>query len=241
MDAAGIARVVLVHSTSAYGFENGYEADCAARYPDRFVAVGGIDALAPDAPQRIAYWVRERGIAGLRIYAAGPAVANEDAAFIDDPASFPAWNTVAEFGIPMILHVRFHALPRVEALLKRFPQIPMILDNLAAPPIDDGLPYAAADALFALAKYPQLYLKVTSIVLQRDLSRGSGNFGTFFERVVAEFGAERLLWGSNFPGSPGTLAELYALANRELATLSDAARKQIFGATALRLYPGLLR
>jgi predicted TIM-barrel fold metal-dependent hydrolase len=239
MDAANIERVVLVHSTSAYGYENGYEADCAARHPHRFVAVGGIDALAADAPQRITYWIRERGLSGVRIYAAGTSVANDDAAFIDDPASFPAWETIAELGIPMVLQVRFHVLPRVETLLARFPQVPIILDNLASPPLDDGPPYALAAPLFALAKYPQLYLKVTSILLRRDLSRGRGDFGSFFARAVAEFGAERILWGSNFPGSAGTLAELRALAERELASLPGVVRQQIFSGTALRLYPGL--
>jgi L-fuconolactonase len=241
MDSAHIDRVVLVHSTSAYGYENGYEADCAARFPDRFVAVGGIDAGAPDAPATINYWIRERGLAGLRIYAAGNAMLDDDATFLDDPANFPAWETFAELGIPLVVQIRFPALPRLARLLERFPTVPVILDNLAMPPLDDGPPYAAAGSLFALARHPQLFMKITSILLHRGFRGGRGDFGSFFAKVVAEYGAERVMWGSNFPGSEGTPGELLALARRECAGLDAAAQRAIFGETALRLYPALTR
>jgi len=56
---------------------------------------------------------------------------------------------------------------------------------------------------------------------------------------VATFGAERLAWGSNFPTSPGTLAEIRATAEARLASLSATDREWIFGKTAQKLYPRL--
>jgi predicted TIM-barrel fold metal-dependent hydrolase len=57
--------------------------------------------------------------------------------------------------------------------------------------------------------------------------------------VVETFGADRLAWGSNFPTSPGTLAEIKATAEERLKTLSDADRESIFATTAQKLYPQL--
>jgi L-fuconolactonase len=57
--------------------------------------------------------------------------------------------------------------------------------------------------------------------------------------VVDTFGAQRLAWGSNFPTSPGTLAEILATAQAGLASLSEEDREWIFSKTALTLYPTL--
>jgi predicted TIM-barrel fold metal-dependent hydrolase len=47
MDAAKVDRAILVQAFGAYKYDNSYVADAAARYPDRFVAVCIVDAVAP--------------------------------------------------------------------------------------------------------------------------------------------------------------------------------------------------
>lgn len=239
MDAAGIERAVLVHSTAAYGYENRYEAECAARYPDRLCAVGGVDVTAADAREQIRYWTRDRGLAGMRIYGAGTALADDATPFLDDPKTFGAWETMRELQLPMVLQLRFKALARLERLLERFPDVPMIVDNLASPPIVDGPPFDAARALFALARFPNVFFKVTSIALLREWPGGVATRTAFLQRVVETFGADRVLWGSNFPGSPGTLGELLDLARSAFGFLSERDRQWVFRDTALRLYPRL--
>jgi predicted TIM-barrel fold metal-dependent hydrolase len=57
--------------------------------------------------------------------------------------------------------------------------------------------------------------------------------------VVAEFGANRLAWGSNFPASEGTLPQLLKEAKAALSCLSSADQEWIFSRTAQVLYPTL--
>ena len=52
--------------------------------------------------------------------------------------------------------------------------------------------------------------------------------GTLAKHLVAEFGASRVVWGSNFPASERSLPELVALANDTLAFLPEADREWIF-------------
>src|ERR1700679_697736 len=61
MDAAGIAKAAIVHSSTTYGFDNSYVADAVAIDPKRIDGVFSVDILAPDAPQKIRHWV-ERGL-----------------------------------------------------------------------------------------------------------------------------------------------------------------------------------
>jgi predicted TIM-barrel fold metal-dependent hydrolase len=62
---------------------------------------------------------------------------------------------------------------------------------------------------------------------------------TFFGRLVADFGASRIAWGSNYPASERPLAELVALAHETLAFLPETDREWIFSRTAQALYPTL--
>lgn len=236
MDRAGVAKAAVVHSSTTYGFDNSYVVDGCAQYPDRLAAVGSVDVLQPDAPERIRAWAG-RGLAGLRLFTGG-STKEFDPSELDDPRSFPAWELCAELGLSMCIQTGPVGLPQVTALAKRFPTVPIILDHLGRPDVADGAPYARANALFALAPLPNIYLKLTPRIFG-DVKKELASADTFFPHVVQEFGAQRMAWGSNHPTSPGTLAAILATAQAGLASLSEEERSWIFGKTAQRLYPGL--
>ena len=64
----GIDRTVLVQGYGPYAFDNSYAADCAAARRDQFAAVCIVDQDAADAPDKLTYWVKERGVQGLRLF-----------------------------------------------------------------------------------------------------------------------------------------------------------------------------
>jgi predicted TIM-barrel fold metal-dependent hydrolase len=128
MDAAGVARAVLVQASTAYGYDNAYAADSAAAHPQRFAAVCCIDVRAPDAAERLRYWIRERGMNGVRLINPGGAAA-EDAGWVDDPATFPAWEAAAGLRVPVALQLKSGGLVRLPALLARFPDVRVIVDH----------------------------------------------------------------------------------------------------------------
>ena len=67
MDAAGVAKAAVVHSSTTYGFDNSYVVDGCAMYPDRLVAVGSVDMLDDKVDAVIRCWTG-KGLAGLRIF-----------------------------------------------------------------------------------------------------------------------------------------------------------------------------
>ena len=59
-------------------------------------------------------------------------------------------------------------------------------------------------------------------------------------RALATFGAERLLWGSDFPQTPdASYHDLLELARRATSGFPPTARDLFFGGTALALWPEL--
>jgi L-fuconolactonase len=236
MDAAGIAKSALVQASTCYGHDNSYLADAVAARPARFTGVFSVDVFRPDAPERIRHWLG-RGLAGLRVFIAGHTAAAQDAR-LDDPRSFPAWQCAEEAGIPVCVQLRANGLPQLAALLERFPRARIVLDHMARPAIGDGPPYSAAASLFALARYPNLHLKLTTHNV-REARAGRATPASFFGRVAEEFGARRIAWGSNYPASEGTLPDLLAEARAALAPLARADQDWIFSGTAQALYPAL--
>ena len=236
MDDAGVGKAAVVHSSTTYGFDNSYVVESCNRYPGRLIAVGSVDVLAPEAVATIRQWV-DRGLAGLRLFTGG-STKEFDPSELDDPRAFPAWELCGELGLTMCIQTGPVGLPQVTALAKRFPGVPIILDHLGRPDVTDGPPYRAAQTLFDLASIPSIYLKLTPRIMS-DSTKGAATPATFFSKLVATFGAKRLAWGSNFPTSPGHLAEIKSTAQSRLATLSDHDREWIFARTAQTLYPGL--
>ena len=236
MDQAGIAKSALVQASTCYGHENSYIADAVAAHPNRFTGVFSVDVLAPDAPEKIRYWVG-RNLTGMRLFTAGSTMPNQ-ADWVDDPRSFPAWECASELGIPVCMQMTVKAIPQLTRMLERFPNARVILDHLAKPTLSDGPPYSGAGDVFGLADCKNLFLKLTPRTVA-EARNGKSTHATFFPLLVSKFGASRIAWGSNYPASEGSLPELLKVSQTALSVLSPEDRDWIFSGTALTLYPAL--
>jgi len=236
MDVAGVDKAAIVQASTCYGHDNSYVADAVAAYPQRFTGVFSVDVLAPDAPAQMRRW-HAKGLTGLRLFTFGSTMA-EQANWLDDPKSYPAWTCAGDLGLSVCLQMSAKAIPQAASMAARFPNVRIILDHCARPVLEDGPPYTAAASLFGLARLPNVYLKLTPRIFAES-RRGKAAPDTFFPKLAAEFGAQRMAWGSNYPSSEGSLPELLATARASVASLSAADQDWIFGKTAQTLYPAL--
>src|SRR5271154_5361005 len=161
MDEAGVAKAAIVHSSTAYGYDNSYVADAVVAVPSRFTGVFSIDALAPDAVKTFDAWLA-RGCTGMRLFTTGSTLPDQSTWFVD-PKTYPFWEHASATNIPVCMQMKQEGLPLSRQIMDRFPKVTMILDHLARVPFEDGPPYEGAAELLALAKYQQLFLKITPI------------------------------------------------------------------------------
>jgi len=236
MDSTGVQKAAIVQASTCYGHDNSYVADAVAAYPNRFTGVFSVDVLAADAPERMRHWY-DKGLTGMRLFTFGSTM-SEQADWLDDPKSYPAWECASELGLSICLQMSSKAIPQAIRMADRFPKVRIVLDHCARPELADGPPYSAAANLFALARYSNIYLKLTPRVFAES-RRSKATPETFFPRLVAEFAASRLAWGSNYPSSEGTLPQLLAMARQSLICLPAADQDWIFGGTAQTLYSAL--
>ncbi|MFE6888106.1 amidohydrolase family protein [Streptomyces sp. NPDC057694] len=237
MDATGIAQAVLVQATTNYGYDNSYVLDSTRRQPDRFVAVGTVDPLRPDAADSLKAAVGEGGLSGVRLFTSGSTVPTQGEWFAA-PETHPFWEQAAELNLPVCLQMRLGAATaQLTELLNRFPGVTVLLDHIGYPDIAAS-PARAGAEVAELAVHPGLHLKLTHRNLERLQDAGE-RAADFLDPVLGAFGAGRIAWGSNCPAAEQSLPELLALAEQVLAGLPESDRRQIFAGTARRLYGSL--
>jgi len=233
MTAAGVDRAAVVQASTVYGHDNAYTADCARGHPDKFVGVGSADFRTPDAVVTASYWMRERGLAGLRLFTQGTTM--ELAPWLDDPATFPAWEWTEEQAIPVCVQAGVVAVPQLENLSRRFPRVIVVLDHICRmrfsgrPVLEDLAP------VLPLAEYPNIYLKVTTNNLDTAQASPEGPPG-LLRLLVDRFGADRMVWGSNYPAYHGSFGSRVELLTNALAGLDDKDAEAIAFRTAEGLY-----
>lgn len=233
MDAAGVDFAMVVQASTAYGHDNRYVADSVAAHPDRFAGVFSVDMLSPTAVDDIKKWT-DAGLVGLRLFTTGSTMPGQ-APGLDDERSFAGWAMCEAQRIPVCLQMTMSGLPALRNVLRRFPEIRVLLDHFARPDLSDGAPYEAAADLFALASAPGVYLKLTDRTI-RQAAAGRSTHADFFARLLSSFGAGRVAWGSNFPSAEGSLPSLLATARAAMQHLSAADQAQILGGTARDIY-----
>jgi L-fuconolactonase len=236
MHEGGVAQSVLVQASTCYGHDNRYVVACVQDHPRVFAGVFSADFASPDAIERIGHWM-QAGLSGARVFVAGHTTSDASVR-LDDPRSFPTWEYLTEQRIPVSVQLRADKLDQLQAVLARCPEAVVLLDHCARPELGDGPPYAKANPLFALARYPHLSLKYTTHNV-RESTLGLATQASFAKALADNFGAQRMAWGSNFPASAGSLGALLQDALDATASLGTEEQGWIFSRTARTLYPVL--
>lgn len=236
--AAGVNRTVVVQAVS----DTGETADllAAAAISDGLVAgvVGWADLTAPDLPDEL-HRLRElpggKRLVGIRHQAHD----EPDPAWLARPDVLRGLGVLVEQGLAYDFLIRTRELPAARAAAEEVDGLTFVVDHCAKPPIADGATEPWAGRLAELARLPNVVCKVSGLVTEAAWADWTvDDLRPYTDRVLALFGPDRLLFGSDWPVC--TLAASYhdvLVAAREcLAGLSDAERSAVFGGTAARVY-----
>jgi len=138
-------------------------------------------------------------------------------------------------------------LPSIEALLAHPKAVPVVIDHWGFPRAEPGAAPSAAlkfdekafGEVCALGrKHENLYLKLSAHFRVSSQDAPHTDLQPRFDQAVEAFGADRLMWGSDFPFvqlNGGQRASLEAVRTFSSA-LAPGARDAILGGTARRLF-----
>ncbi len=225
---------VLIQINGVY--DNAYLTECLRRFPGRFSGVGLVDIGSPDALDKLADFPA-LGLEGVRLNASNRSPGA-------DPLAI--WRKADELGL--IISCAGQAgefgSPDFENIVKELPNLKVIIEHLGGGGRDTA-PYDAYHRVLALAQYPNTYMKIPGLgeICARPMPfvqpfPFANNVPPLVEMAVTAFGAQRLMWGSDFP--PVAFREGYRNALRwpmeQVSYASEEDKEWIFGKTAASLF-----
>jgi L-fuconolactonase len=231
---AGIDRTIVVQAAETEA-ETDFLLDLAARTDFIAGIVGWLDMDADNFPERLAHYRRNPLFVGLRPMLQGL----DDDAYILRPRVLEHLRLVADADLAFDILTFPRHLPHVRRALEAVPDLRAVVDHLSKPSIASGLLDPWRDDIAAIAAFPAVSCKVSGMVTEASMDWRPDDFRPYVDHVAAVFGADRLMFGSDWPVA--TLAASYAEVSALSRTLlgvhfgpADLAR--IFGANAAEVY-----
>ena len=235
MAAAGVTRAVLVQTGTAYRWDNRLLADTAAAHSDWAVGVCTLDPAAPESVAELERLVAGYNVRGLRM----EPTRSPDPVF-DHPGAHRLWAAAQHLGVVICAHVRSLFLGQLAALLACYPTVPVVLDHAAYPRATEGLASETVTRVAGLARFPNLYLKLTFAVTGSEEDYPFRDMHAILWRLIAAYGPERCMWGSDFPcelwlKDKATYRSHLSLFTEALG-LSASEQESILGTTPARVW-----
>jgi len=235
--SAGVEATVLVQTRSSLEETVDFLAVAAATPFVRGV-VGWVDLTDPAVADTIA---------GLRAGPGGDRLKGIRHQAHDEPD--PDWlvredvirgvEAVGRAGLVYDLLVRTRELPAALELARRLHDVRFVIDHIAKPPIADGALEPWASHLTPFEELDHVACKLSGMVTEADWSSWTpADLRPYVDRVLAVFGPDRLLFGSDWPVCllASTYGGVIDAAGQCLDGLGTGDLAKVFGGTAERVY-----
>ncbi len=233
---AGIQKAVLVQSANSYE-----ETAFLLRTSDQTdwigAVIGWVDLLNPrETDQRLTMYSRHpkfRGIRHLIHY-------ETDSNWIMRRPIIDSLRVLSDHKMVFELAAQFpDHLKHAPDLAEACPDLKLVIDHLARPPIKSHALSPWNDQLRAAAQAPNVYAKISGLNTSADWQTWtSADFKPYIDVAVDVFGADRLMYGSDWPTCllAGTYAQVWVAASKALEGRPNKEISCILGDTAHKLY-----
>jgi predicted TIM-barrel fold metal-dependent hydrolase len=224
MDDAAVDQAVLVQFVGGYGYDCTYAADAVAAGNGRLRLCVAVDMYGADPAADLRALATSASPQVVRVFGVGA----DDPVWLTDGRAAAVWAAAAETGIGIVATLWDRDLHHLRPLVEAHPTVTVAIDHCGFVDFSGDV-----SPLLDLADLPAVHVKVSSHVL-----------GPLEDPAVAvdlladRFGADRLVWGSDYPQTEGTYAGMVELARRAARNLDEGEREDFLGGTARRLWFG---
>ncbi len=199
--------------------------------------VAWADLSADSAPARLAALAARPKVKGIR-----PMLqALTDDAWILRPEVKPALRALCDLGLSLDALILPRHMAHIVELARLWPDLSIIVDHCAKPPIAAAAPDQTAawhEALSHLADQGNVGCKLSGLVTEAGEAQSLDVVASYADHALAVFGPDRLMWGSDWPVLTLNTSAVDWL-DWTLAWLSGQpanVRTAVLGTTARRLY-----
>ena len=230
----GVDKTVLVQASNSVN-ESRWLLQLADE--SRFIAgvVGWVDLMSPNTDSQLQELSAHPKFKGVRhLVESEP---QDD--WLVQPEVLSGLRRLSSYRLSYDLLVHTRHLKHVSKVAEACPELALVIDHLAKPPIAKNEIKEWSRAMEPLARYPNLHCKLSGLVTEADWTTWQTNdLRPFVDCALELFGSDRLMFGSDYP-----VCLLAAPYNRVLESfqeilegLSDTEREKIFSQNAAQFY-----
>jgi len=230
----GVEKTVLVQASNSVA-ESRWLLNLAD--DNSFIAgvVGWIDLMSPEIDVQLDELTAQPKFKGVRhLVESEP---QDD--WLAQPAVLSGLKRLATYGLSYDLLVHTRHLKYVPQVADSCPELALVIDHLAKPPIAKNEIKEWSQALKPLASYRNIHCKMSGLVTEANwTSWQTDDLRPYVEFALEWFGVDRLMFGSDYP-----VCLLAASYNRVLESfqeiltnLSAVDREKIFSRNAANFY-----
>ena len=233
LSAVGIEGTILVQAAPTEG-ETMFLLDIAENAELVRGVVGWTDFDAADGVARIDALAARNLLVGLR-----PMVQDiGDDDWLLGPALAPLLAAMARNSLVFDALVLPRHLPKLLRVIDIHPDLEFVLDHCGKPRLATGEIAIWQRDIALLAEHPNIVCKLSGLVTEAAPDWQIADLRQAVDHVLACFGPQRMLWGSDWPvvNLAGGYAKWFAAAETLLADLSPDEKADIFGGSAVRIY-----
>lgn len=204
--------------------------------------VGWIDLTSKDVAAQID--LLKRGPGGEKLVGIRHQVHDEpDLEWLVRPDVLNGISECHKAGLVYDLLLKEPHMPAAITCVDKLPDVRFVVDHIAKPRIVDAEMEPWYDLIEQLAKRPNVCCKVSGMVTEANWDNWKvKDFQPYFNRVLEVFGANRLMYGSDWPVCviAGGYDKVINLAKVLAADLSEEEKDALFGKTAISTYKLLI-
>jgi L-fuconolactonase len=229
-----IAKTVVVQASNSLA-ETYWLLSLAERHPFIAGVVGWVDLNDPNIEQELDVLTANPKFKGVR-HLVESEPAND---WLVQPNVLKGLQVLERHHVSYDLLVHTRHLKHVQTVAEACPNLRLVIDHMAKPPIASGEIADWATALKEVAAYPNVWCKLSGLVTEANLtSWTTEDLRPYVERALEFFGPKRMVFGSDWPVC--LLASSYAQVLESfqslLSDLAEEDRNRIFSENATAFY-----
>lgn len=236
LKANGIDKTVIIQAANSYE-DTDYMLDTAAQYDWVAGVVGWVPLNKPDeAVKKLEHYTKNPLFKGVRHLIHD----EQDPNWVVQAEVIEGLKMLASFGLTFdVVAVLPEHMQHVATLAEQLPSLKLVIDHLGKPPIKDKQMEPWASLIKKAAAYPNVYAKLSGLNTAADWeSWTSEDIKPYIDYAFDSFGAQRLLFGSDWPVATlaGDYAKVWNETNKALRGRTQAEIDAVLGETAIRFY-----
>ena len=229
MASAGVDCAVIHPPGSLGEAVNVYAVEAVRQHPEKFCILGHFDLQSPDRENIVAHWRERPGMLGFRFTFGEP----HQKSWWTDNALEWFWAACEKADLRIGLLASGNNMAALAKIAEAHPGLKLHIDHIGRgggrSAEKDDAAYADLPQMLALAKLPNVAVKLSGAPSTSSQSYPYKNIHGYLRQIIDTFGPDRCFWGTDITRMPISYRQCVTMFTEEMPWLKGRDLERVMG------------